>query len=325
MFISYYIIVFYLLKHVTVMKIQSKKVNIKGKQVEHPQSFGNVYDYKKYYKDLFQPMDIHPQLYGNKVNKTKSNTVRENINDDVEHDKYTLIFQQVYNFYKKMLNKRKSESNSKLDKLIHSKNKLNSHVNLLEKAMKYKMDRFEHVNHKRIVKDRNQQIKEEKNSTHDLNPKLSRKNNSPQDHPKGIDTIKIKSILHDVENFVQKKVTNEFNTKQADVEAHEKEHSKVENQSEVGNEIKNDFKQELGGKIKNFFGFGKGSSVRSTRKITKTKKTTTSRPTTPDLVQWALNHTDTDDSFFQIPTCKGNKQNQVFYPVLSVKIIVWSL
>ncbi|KAL1450442.1 hypothetical protein WDU94_002808 [Cyamophila willieti] len=280
MLTNYYILLTYVVKCVVLIDTHSKKMNIKGKQVEHISA--HEFGYRKYYKDLFQSMDIHPQLYGHNVNNTKDR-VRENFNDDVEHDKHTLIFQQVYKFYRKMLNKRKAEQNSSLNKVLKYKNKLKADINQVEEVMKNKISRLEHVNHKQVVKERRREIMEilEQKTQND---DLTHGNNTShkQEHVKAVDTFKIKSILNDVEKYIK----NKFG-----------EHGKPDTavSSEVVHETKTKIKNDLKGNIQNFFGFNKGgSSKRPSVKTKKTPKTTTTKPTTPNWEDWVASNNESE-------------------------------
>lgn len=299
MFINLCFIFGYLIKFAITTEAGAKKINIRGRQVEHAQKPIHQYDFRKYYKDLFQSIDIHPHFYGNNATKVNKKNVRENFNDDIEHDKHTLIFNQVYKVYKKMLDRRKAELN-KTSRVDKAKSKFNAHVNKLEEALRRKLSRTDYMNHKQIIKERKSERKEDK--TRSLNPNLNESkniiHNENKDPSKIIDVSKVKDILNDVENYVHNKIGIPIQTKVDDTKNINNEQADENDAIAPKRAIRNDAKDDLKGKIKDFFGFNKGNNKKFSNKPSrpKTTKTTTKRPTTPDLIEWALNHTNDIDS-----------------------------
>lgn len=285
MLFNHYLIFGYLIKCVILSEPVSTKINIRGRKAVHVEKPIHQYDFRKYYKDLFQSIDIHPNLYGKNGTVVNKNTVRENFNDDIEHDKHTLIFNQVYHFYRKMLDRRKAELNrTRVDK---AKEKINAHVNKIEEAMKRRLSRIEYMNHKQFIKQRKLGRMEDKHQKHHHNGTNNNVQNTERPKSRVIDVSRVKNILNDIENYVHNKV-----------EVPEDENLDIAPKED----IRNDGKEELKGKIQNFFGFTKKTVTKFSKRPTrpKTSKTTTRRPTTPDLVQWALNHTDDVDSSEEI-------------------------
>lgn len=303
MFICHYFVLACLIQYILTIEINPKNTNIRGKKVDPPQKTIHNYDYRKYYKDLFQSVDVHPKLYGNNATNAHKNAVRENFNDDVEHDKHALVFQHVYNAYKRVLDRRKAELN-KTRKIQKSKDKMNAHVHNLEKAMIKKLQRVDYLNHKQIIKERKDDKENKNDDINALNGNITQ--DKSKDQARVMDVLKVKNLLSNVENYVHNKV-EKCDQQKPDKRA-ESHMGHIENKNASHEPIRNDLKTDLKGKIKNFFGFNKDSS---SRKSTRMTKTTTRRPTTPDLIAFALNNTEDDDS--DDVTFKGKSVIKLLY------------